>query len=86
MAFLEGAQRHERFGQVNRLLCNPVPGLPCVMPSLGMFAEGRATGEEGLRIAEAVRTPSLCLPLGRLVALVLLQGDLPRALPQLDGL
>ena len=37
--------------------CSPVPGSPACHAELGMFAEGRALGEEGLRIAEAVDHP-----------------------------
>ena len=45
--------------------CYPVPGSPGCHAELGMFAEGRALGEEGLRIAEAVITHrASCLPLG----------------------
>jgi class 3 adenylate cyclase/tetratricopeptide (TPR) repeat protein len=52
---------------------------------LGMFAEGRIQGEEGLRIAEAVAHPA-----SRMIAswgiglLALRYGDLPRALPLLE--
>jgi tetratricopeptide (TPR) repeat protein len=52
---------------------------------LGMFAEGRAVGEEGLRIAEAVAHPgSLMRAYHGLGLLALRQGDLPRALPRLE--
>jgi tetratricopeptide (TPR) repeat protein len=50
-----------------------------------MFAEGRAVGEEGLRIAEAVAHPgSLMRAYHGLGLLALRQGDLPRALPRLE--
>ena len=50
-----------------------------------MFAEGRALGEEGLRIAEAVAHPaSLMLASWGIGLLALRQGDLPRALPLLE--
>ena len=49
-----------------------------------MFAEGRAFGEEGPRIAEAVDHPAASfLPVG-VGLLALRQGDLPRALPRLE--
>jgi tetratricopeptide (TPR) repeat protein len=52
---------------------------------LGMFAEGRALGEEGLRIAQAVNHPASLMFAYRWIGLLsLLQGDLPRALPLLE--
>jgi tetratricopeptide (TPR) repeat protein len=52
---------------------------------LGTFAEGRAFGEEGLRIAEAVAHPgSLMMAYYGLGLLLLRHGDLPRALPLLE--
>jgi tetratricopeptide (TPR) repeat protein len=52
---------------------------------LGTFAEGRALGEEGLHIAEAVAHPaSLMIALCAIGVLALRQGDLPRALPRLE--
>jgi tetratricopeptide (TPR) repeat protein len=52
---------------------------------LGMFAEGLACGEEGLRIAEAVVHPaSLMVASWGIGLLALHKGDLPRALPLLE--
>src|SRR5262249_22915331 len=52
---------------------------------LGMFAEGRAFGEEGLRIAEVMDHPASLLWTSCTIGLVALrQGDLPRALPLLE--
>ena len=52
---------------------------------LGTFAEGRALGEEGLRIAEDVAHPgSLMYAYHGIGLLALRQGDLPRALPLLE--
>jgi tetratricopeptide (TPR) repeat protein len=52
---------------------------------LGTFAEGRALGAEGLRIAEAIaHPPSLMMASWGIGLLALRQGDLPRALPQLE--
>ena len=85
VASLEGTPPHERFG---------LPNLPAVLSraylavcyaELGMFAEGRALGEEGLRIAEAVAHPgSLMRAYHGLGVLALRQGDLSRALPSLE--
>jgi len=59
--------------------------LTCCHAELGTFAEGRAFGEEGLRIAEAVAHPaSLMAAYNGLGLLALRQGDLPRALPLLE--
>ena len=50
-----------------------------------MFAEGRALGEEGLRIAEAVdHLASLIAAYRGIGLLALRQGDLPRALLRLE--
>ena len=85
VASLDGARRHERFrsGHPAR------GGLPCLLArchaELGMFAEGSALGEEGLRIAEAVNHPaSLMCAYWGIGLLSLRQGDLPRALPLLE--
>jgi class 3 adenylate cyclase/tetratricopeptide (TPR) repeat protein len=85
VASLEGAQRCERFG---------LPLLPAVLSraylaaghaELGTFAEGRAFGEEGLRIAEGVAHPaSLMTASWGIGLLALRQGDLPSALPRLE--
>ena len=51
----------------------------------GTFAAGRAVGDAGLRIAEAVAHPSsLMFAIWGLGLLALRQGDLPRALPWLE--
>jgi tetratricopeptide (TPR) repeat protein len=85
VACLDGARCHERFGQ---------DFLPAVVSraylaechaELGTFAEGRALGDEGLRIAEAVAHPgSLMFALRGIGLLALRQGDLLRALPWLE--
>jgi class 3 adenylate cyclase/tetratricopeptide (TPR) repeat protein len=85
VASLQGARRYERFGQ---------PFLPAMLSrahlaechaELGTFAEGRALGEEGLRIAEAVaHPPSLMYASCQVGKLSLRQGDLSRALPLLE--
>jgi len=85
VASLEGAPRHERFG---------LPILPAVISraylaaghaELGTFAEGGARAEEGRQLAEAVaHPPSLMVASWGSGVLALRQGDLPRALPQLE--
>jgi class 3 adenylate cyclase/tetratricopeptide (TPR) repeat protein len=85
VAALDGAWRYELFGQA---------ALPAVVSransagchaELGMFAEGRALGDEGLRIAEAAAHPvSLMIALWGMGLLALRQGDLQRALPRLE--
>jgi len=85
VASLGGERRYERFG---------LPHLPAVLcraqlaachAELGSFAEGRAFGEEGLRIAETDDRPTSFMVASWGVGLLALrQGDLPRALPLLE--
>ena len=87
VASIEVARRHERFG---------LPHLPAVLSratlatcyaELGIFAEGISYGEEGRRIAEEVahdHPGSLMVASWGVGLLTLRQGDLPRALPQLE--
>ena len=85
VASLDGAQRHERFGQVILPAVHSRAYLAGCHAELGTFAEGSALGEEGLRIAEAVAHPgSLMLASWGIGLLALRQGDLPRALPLLE--
>ena len=85
VASLEGARRHERFGQVFLPAVFSRADLATCHAELGTFAEGRALGEEGLRIAEAVAHPgSLMIASWGIGLLSLRQGDLPRALPRLE--
>jgi tetratricopeptide (TPR) repeat protein len=84
VASLEGPRRHERFGQVFLPAVGSRAYLAGCHAELGMFAEGRAHGAEGLRIAEAVAHPtSLMYAYYGMGLLALRQGDLPRALPLL---
>jgi tetratricopeptide (TPR) repeat protein len=84
MAALDGG-RHERFRQTMLPAVLSFVSLTACHAMLGMFAEGRALGEEGLRIAEAVNHPaSLMFAYRGMGVLSLLQGDLPRALPLLE--
>ena len=85
VASLEGARRHERFGQVILPAVLSRAYLATCHAELGTFAEGRALGEEGLRIAEAVAHPgSLMRASWGIGLLALRQGDLRSALPWLE--
>jgi tetratricopeptide (TPR) repeat protein len=85
VASLEGGRRHERFGQVILPAVFSRARLAACHAELGTFAEGRALGEEGLRIAEAVDHPSsLMVALWGIGLLTLRQGHPPRALPLLE--
>jgi class 3 adenylate cyclase/tetratricopeptide (TPR) repeat protein len=82
---LDGARRHERFGQVFLPAVTSRLFLAWCHAELGTFAEGTALGEEGLRIAEVVaQPPSLMVASWGIGQLALRQGDLPRALPMLE--
>ena len=85
VASLDGAQYRERFGQISLLAVTSRARLALCHAELGTFAEGRALGEEGLRIAEAVaHSSSLMWAYYGIGLLSLGQGDLPRALPLLE--
>jgi tetratricopeptide (TPR) repeat protein len=80
MAAFEGAQRRERFGRIFLPAVTSRTWLAVCYAELGTFAEGRALGEEGLRIAEAAAHPgSLMLAYRGIGLLALRQGDLPKA-------
>ena len=82
---LDGTRRYERFGQPHLPAVDARAWLAVCHAELGTFVEGSTLGEEGLRIAEVVAHPT-----SRMWAswgsglLCLRQGDLPRALPQLE--
>jgi tetratricopeptide (TPR) repeat protein len=85
VASLEGAQRRERFGLPLLTAVLSRAYLAAGHAELGTFAEGRAFGEEGLRIAEAANHPgSLMVASWGIGLLALRQGDLPSALPRLE--
>jgi tetratricopeptide (TPR) repeat protein len=85
VAALDGARRHERFGQVIVPAVSTLAWLAWCHAELGTFAEGRALGDEGLRIAEAVAHPaSLMYASWGIGLLALRQGDLTKALPLLE--
>jgi class 3 adenylate cyclase/tetratricopeptide (TPR) repeat protein len=84
-AFFDGARRHERLGHVILPAVLSRAGLAWCHAELGTFAEGRALGEEGLRIAEAAAHPaSLMYACWGGGLLALRQGDVPRALALLE--
>jgi class 3 adenylate cyclase/tetratricopeptide (TPR) repeat protein len=85
VAALEGAWRLERFGQIFLPAVQARAWLAWCHAELGTFAEGRALAEEGLRIAEAVAHPASLMFASRGMGLLALrQGDLSRAIPQLE--
>jgi tetratricopeptide (TPR) repeat protein len=85
VASLDGVRRYERLGNVVLPAVQSRASLAWCHAELGTFAEGRAFGEEGLRIAEAVAHPgSLMLASWGIGLLSLRQGDLRRALPLLE--
>jgi class 3 adenylate cyclase/tetratricopeptide (TPR) repeat protein len=84
-AALDGARRYEHFGDVIPPAVVSRANLAWCHAELGMFAEGRTLGEEGLQIAEAVDRPMSLMSASWGIGLVSLrQGDLPRALPLLE--
>ena len=85
VASLDGPRRYERFGRVFLPAVTSRAFLAWCHAELGVFAEGHALGEEGLRIAEAVAHPaSLMMASWGIGLLSLRQGDLRRALPLLE--
>jgi tetratricopeptide (TPR) repeat protein len=85
VAFFDGVRRHERFAEVFLPAVLSRAYLTTCNAELGTFAEGRALGEEGLRIAEVVAHPaSLMVGSWGIGLLYLRQGDLLRALPLLE--
>ena len=85
VASLDGARRRERFGEAFLPAVFSHACLAHCHAELGTFAEGRAFGDEGLRIAETVDHPgSLMWAYWGIGLLSLCQGDLHRALPLLE--
>jgi tetratricopeptide (TPR) repeat protein len=84
VAFFDGAQRRERFGPAFLPAVTSRAYLAWFHAELGLFAEGRPLGDEGLRIAEVMAHPGSLMVASYMVGLLALrQGDLPRALPLL---
>ena len=85
VASLDGAQRRERFGQIIMPAVHSCAMLAWCHAELGTFTEGRAPGDEGMRIAEVVDHPaSLMVAAWGVGLLALRQGDLPRVLSRLE--
>jgi tetratricopeptide (TPR) repeat protein len=85
MASFDEAWHRERFGLIFLPAVDSRATLAHCYAELGMFAEGRALGEEGLQIAEAAAHPaSLMWAYYGIGLLSLRQGALPRALPLLE--
>jgi class 3 adenylate cyclase/tetratricopeptide (TPR) repeat protein len=85
MASFDEAWHRERFGLIFLPAVDSRTTLAHCYAELGMFAEGRTLGEEGLQIAEAAAHPaSLMWAYYGIGLLSLRQGDLPRALPLLE--
>src|SRR5262249_41549228 len=81
----DGTRRYERFGQVSlpAVLCYAY--LASCHAELGMFVEGRALGEEGVRIAETGAHPFSLIDASHGIGMLALrQGDLSRAPPLLE--
>jgi DNA-binding winged helix-turn-helix (wHTH) protein/tetratricopeptide (TPR) repeat protein len=82
---LDGARGREHFGQTILPAVNACAHLAWCHAEVGTFAEGCALGNAGLQIAEAVGHPgSLMVALWGVGLIALHQGDLRRALPQLE--
>jgi tetratricopeptide (TPR) repeat protein len=85
MVSLNEAPYHERFGEVFPPAVVSRAWLTVCHAELGMFVEGKALGEEGLRIAEVIEhSPSIVFVSWELGLLSLRQGDLPRAILLLE--
>jgi class 3 adenylate cyclase/tetratricopeptide (TPR) repeat protein len=85
MALLEGEQRYEHLGRNVPPAVLTRTALCLCLGAVGAFAEGRAVGEEGLGMAEAVQHPASLTTAYRSVGrLYLRQGNLPQALPLLE--
>jgi tetratricopeptide (TPR) repeat protein len=85
LACLDGTRRHEHFGELILPAVFSRAWLAVCHAELGTFTEGRAIGEEGLRIAEAVdHHASRMLASWGIGLLVLRQGALSMALPLLE--
>jgi len=85
IAALDGPRRRERGLSISLPAVQSRTWLVTCHAELGMFAEGRTLGDEGLRIAEADDHPaSLMLASFGIGWLALRQGDLPKAIPRLE--
>jgi class 3 adenylate cyclase/tetratricopeptide (TPR) repeat protein len=85
MAILQGDLLYERFGLNGIVAVLSRVWLSLCHAELGAFTEGLAMAEEGLRIAETVNSPFSLIETCRGVSfLYLRQGDMHRAIPELE--
>jgi tetratricopeptide (TPR) repeat protein len=85
VASLEDKPLQERFGLIGPAAVQSRVFLILALAKVGMFTEGRARGEESVRIAETIENPFSLLWAYRGLSLVYLrQGDLPKAIPLLE--
>jgi len=85
VASLDEVQRRERFGQILLPAVHSCAVLAWCHAELGMFAEGGAPGDEGMRIAQVVNHPaSQMIASWGIGLLALRQGALPMALSLLE--
>jgi tetratricopeptide (TPR) repeat protein len=85
IASLPSEQRRERHGQATLPSVQSLAFLAMCHAELGMFAEGRAFGEEGLQISETIAHPSsLTWSSYGFGLLSLCRGDLHTAIPVLE--
>ena len=82
---LDGAHRHERFGQIIVPAVNSRAWSAVSHAELGRFTAGRVLGDEGLQLAETIAYPDTLINAYRGVGLLALrQGHVPRALQVLE--
>jgi tetratricopeptide (TPR) repeat protein len=85
MATFEGARRYERFGALFSPAVLARADLAAVHAELGTFQEGRAVGEDALRIVEGMDSPASLMQASWGRGMVsLAQGDLQGALSLLE--
>jgi tetratricopeptide (TPR) repeat protein len=84
-AFFKEIRRHERFGHFFLPAVQSRGWLASCHAEIGRFTDGITLGEEGIRIAKTMdHARSLMLAYHGIGQLALVQGDLPRALAQLE--
>jgi class 3 adenylate cyclase len=85
VASLQGERMYGRYGTAGLTSVLSIMALAWCQAELGSFADGMATGEEGVRIARAVdHKLSLMFADVGLGQLYLVQGNLDRAIPTLE--
>jgi class 3 adenylate cyclase/tetratricopeptide (TPR) repeat protein len=85
VALLTGEWRSAHFGQVNLPAVSSRFHVAWCLAELGGFAEGRALGEEAVRLAEAIERPySIAWALIGVGLLARRQGDIHTAIPVLE--